>query len=74
MLFAAFAWVDFFFALGHRAVVKAIALIALLFFVALFASGCITPLTMEQQSDWRWQQYNPDYRPLEPRDPGLGNH
>ncbi len=44
----------------------------LLIGLALVTGGCIVPLTTEQQSNWRWQQYNPEYRPLEPRDPGVG--
>jgi len=28
----------------------------------LLVPGCITPLTPEQESDWRWQQRNPEYR------------
>ena len=31
----------------------------------LLLSGCMTP---SQESDWRWQQYNPDYRPPYPQD------
>ncbi|MGE3310195.1 MAG: hypothetical protein AB7O66_09520 [Limisphaerales bacterium] len=27
---------------------------------ALFLGGCASP---EQSSDWRWKQFNPDYRP-----------
>ena len=44
----------------------------LLLALALLTNGCFTPRTMEQESDWRWQQWNPEYRPLEPRDPGIG--
>lgn len=37
-----------------------------LLLLALGAAGCGT---FEQQSDWRWKQYNPDYRPpLPPSD------
>ena len=45
-------------------------LFLLLVMVALMAGGCITPLTWEQQSDWRWKQYNPEYRAPYPTDPG----
>ena len=26
-------------------------------------TGCINPVPQEQMSDWRWKQWNPDYRP-----------
>ena len=33
----------------------------------LLLLGC---LSAAQQSDWRWQEYNPDYREPYPRNPG----
>ncbi len=41
--------------------------------LAFITGGCITPLTLEQQSDWNWRQYNPEYRPPWPTDPGWGS-
>lgn len=32
----------------------------------LLLSGCMSP---SQESDWRWKQYNPEYRPPYPQDP-----
>ena len=28
-------------------------------------TGCVS---FEQESDWRWKQFNPDYRPRSPGD------
>ncbi len=33
--------------------------------LSLLLTGCVSP---EQESDWRWQQFNPEYRPPYPRD------
>jgi len=44
-------------------------LVLLLVGVGLLTSGCITPLSAEQESDWRWKQLNPEYRPLTPMHP-----
>ncbi|HEY9171851.1 MAG TPA: hypothetical protein VI136_06165 [Verrucomicrobiae bacterium] len=41
--------------------------------LAFVSGGCVTPLTLEQQSDWNWKQYNPDYRTPYPTDPGWGS-
>jgi len=40
-----------------KRVLRGMGLVALAFILA----GCATP---ENYSDWRWQQYNPNYRPL----------
>jgi hypothetical protein len=32
----------------------------------LLLSGCMSP---SQESDWRWKQYNPEYRPPYPSNP-----
>jgi hypothetical protein len=37
--------------------------------LALLTGGCLAP-SFEQQSDWKWQQYNPNYRPPYPVDRG----
>ena len=37
-------------------------------------TGCISPVSWEQESDWRWKQYNPEYHPPWPPDPGIGAH
>jgi hypothetical protein len=34
--------------------------------IAVFFSGCAS---FEQQSDWRWQQANPDYRRVGAQEP-----
>jgi hypothetical protein len=72
----AFASVAFSTRFDHLAAMQAIPLAAklLLIVIALLASGCVTPLTFEQESDWRWKQYNPEYRSPWPPDPGLGAH
>ena len=41
-------------------------LLLLLVGLCLLTFGCITPLSPEQQSDWRWKQQNPEYRPPYP--------
>ena len=46
----------------------------LLLVLILGANGCIVPVTPEQQSEWRWKQWNPEYRSLHPPGPGLGDH
>lgn len=38
--------------------------------LCLGAGGCVSPLTPEQESDWRWKQWNRDYRAPYPTDPG----
>ncbi|HEY9175034.1 MAG TPA: hypothetical protein VI136_22320 [Verrucomicrobiae bacterium] len=46
---------------------------AALILAAFITGGCITPLTLEQQSDWNWKQYSPEYRAPYPTDPGWGS-
>ena len=36
----------------------------------LLLSGCVN-LDPARESDWRWKQYNHEYRPPYPEDPGL---
>jgi hypothetical protein len=61
---------------GHIQFMRALALATKLLLVVLLlgANGCIVPVTPEQQSEWRWKQWNPEYRPLHPPGPGLGDH
>ena len=44
-------------------------LVLLLLLLAANTSGCLTPLTFEQNSDWRWRQAAPGHRPINPSDP-----
>ena len=30
--------------------------------VSLLLTGCINPVSPTDMSDWRWRQWNPDYR------------
>lgn len=32
-------------------------------------SGCLTPLSFEQNSDWRWRQTVPGHHPINSEDP-----
>ena len=41
----------------------------LLLLLAANTSGCLTPLSFEQDSDWRWRQAVPGYRPINSKDP-----
>lgn len=41
----------------------------LLLFLVAGTNGCLTPLSFEQDSDWRWRRSVPEYRPINPRDP-----
>ena len=39
--------------------------LSLLLVLVALLTGCLSP---EQQSDWNWQRYSPEYRPLHPSD------
>ena len=30
--------------------------------MSLLLTGCINPVSPTEMSDWRWRQWNPDYR------------
>ena len=44
---------------------RAFASLLLLLALAALLAGCLSP---QQESDWRWKQYNPEYQPLHPSD------
>lgn len=44
-------------------------LVLLLLLLIASATGCLTPLSFEQDSDWRWRQSVPAYRPINSKDP-----
>jgi hypothetical protein len=37
--------------------------LCLLILAATLVTGCFNPARPEQMSDWRWKQWQPDYRP-----------
>jgi len=46
-------------------IIRAILLCVFVVAASTFLTGCTTT----QESDWRWKQFNPDYRPPYPPDP-----
>jgi hypothetical protein len=53
-----------------RASPSALRLFLIIVIFGFMAGGCVNPLTPEQQSDWWWKQYNPEYRLPYPPDSG----
>ena len=54
---------------GKRFSLNRAAAFCILLLLVPFSGGCvgIAPM-LEQESNWQWQQYNPEYRPLHPSD------
>jgi hypothetical protein len=44
---------------------------ALLLLVMLLSLIAVTGCSFQQESDWRWKQWNPNYRPPYPVEEGL---
>ena len=41
----------------------------LLLLIVTTTTGCLTPVSFEQDSDWRWRQAAPGHRPINSKDP-----
>lgn len=54
---------------GKRFALNRAAAFFILLLLVLGSGGCvgIAP-TLEQESNWQWKRYNPEYRPLHPSD------
>jgi len=47
--------------------IRVVFLMAAMFMLSLL-TGCVSPLNPEAESDWRWQQMNPGWKPTVPAD------